>query len=84
MITSERLDRLDLKIHKVDKKNVSLSIGMSPTTEKIISRKYITLTSNMRFEPGCKFNPGNFAWPTTVCFIIGNSTSEKDTALIWG
>jgi hypothetical protein len=42
-----RLDRFDLKIHKVGQRAY---IETSPTTEKIISCKYVTPPSNLVFE----------------------------------
>jgi hypothetical protein len=46
----ERLNRFNFEIYKISQKNVSLSTGTSPTTEKIISHKYATLTLNLGFE----------------------------------
>jgi hypothetical protein len=40
MKTSERLNRLDFEIYEVVNKNVSLSMEMSPPTDRIIGRKY--------------------------------------------
>jgi peptidoglycan hydrolase CwlO-like protein len=51
MNISEKLDRLDLKIYKVGQKSVSLSTKTSSITERIISYKYATLTSNLGFKP---------------------------------
>jgi hypothetical protein len=40
MSTSERLSRLDLEIYKIDYQEHIAIDGMSPPTERIISRKY--------------------------------------------
>jgi hypothetical protein len=42
MSTSDRLGRLDLEIHEVGHKSVSLSTGKLLTTKKIVSHKYNT------------------------------------------
>jgi hypothetical protein len=52
MNTFERLGRHDFEIHEVDHQERITVDGALPVTERIISRKYVTLIPNLRFEPG--------------------------------
>jgi hypothetical protein len=51
MSISEKLCPLDFEIYEVSQKNLIIDGDIAITTERIISYKYTTHTSNMRFKP---------------------------------